>query len=222
MAQAATHQQMSAVRKQHAAHPHRPKPASKPGEPDSATARAAAAGRPAMGRARRVREPVPRRRKREEEGRLPARAHGVKPRARQDAPPRGQVGRASGVAEFGLPEPHLSIWTRLARKLLRRLAKHELRKLAKAAGKRIGTSLPTRSRRPGMLEKPREALEKPREALERSREALGLGSPPASLPIQQSVDMAVPLILRGRSGWSSAPCPRGSIKWSKSSATVRS
>lgn len=201
MTQVAT-RQMSAVREQHAVNPHRPKPASKPGDADTANA--------AQGKRN-----GSRRRESTSGGRDATSERGPKgsrgaersgesksSSGKHVALPGGKSIELPGSGKFGLPEmselpiprPHLSIWTRLAGKLLRRLAKHELRKLVKSTGKRLGNVTPdSLGKVEALVEKPREVLEKPREALESSHEAIDFSALKPSLPIQASVDIAVPL-----------------------------
>ena len=194
MSQAATGQ-MSAVREQHAVNPHRPKPASKPGDAD--TANAAQIKRNGS----RSRESTSGGRDSTSE-RGPKDSRGAKRSGEPEsssgkhfALPGGKSLELPGSGTFGLPEmkelpiprPHFSIWTRLAGKLLRRLAKHELRKLAKKTGERLDSVTPD------SLGKPEELVEKPKMALEKSREAIDFRGLKPTLPIQASVDIAVPV-----------------------------
>jgi uncharacterized membrane protein len=91
------------------------------------------------------------------------------PGGRELSLPDGKGLSLPGGKEISLPQPHLSLWTRLALRLAKRLAKRELRKLAEAAGGTLGSS-----------------------ALEKAHE-IDLSAPKPSLPIQQSVDIAVPI-----------------------------
>lgn len=195
MAQAATHEQMSVVRKQHAAHPHRPKPASKPGEPASAAARRGGGRKTGNGESKRGSASPSHGggSSHSGEARGNHQHSGLLPGGKTLELPGGKTLELPGLQEIGLPKPHLSIWSRLALKLLKRLAKHELRKLAKASGKRLASAAPDALAKPDTLEKAGEALEKPREALERTRDAFDIGSHRPALPIQQSIDVAVPL-----------------------------
>jgi uncharacterized membrane protein len=167
MAQAAT-SRMSAVRAQHAEHPVKPKPAFKPGQPSSANTRRRrdskdGSGKSGPGKSR------PRGGRSEDKSGQPVNTHSSLP------------GKA-----ISLPRPHPPLWARLALKIAKRLAKHELRKLAKAVDGTLGQSAAD------ALQNPQEALKQPRKALRKPREG-DLSALKPSLPIQQSVDIAVPI-----------------------------
>jgi uncharacterized membrane protein len=207
--------QMSEVREQHAAHPHRPRPATKPGVPESATvARPASPGHgPGRGSGggssansagrrnggtRRSGETDQATDPSNGSGRGATRAGG-KHLSLPDAVTGGHLfgGGDGGGDGVSLPHPHLSVWARLALKLVKRLAKHELRKLVKSAGVTLPDHLPEMPR----LANPLEAVGHPLAALQGSgnAEAPGVAALRPSLPIQQSIDIAVPLEFAWRS-----------------------
>jgi uncharacterized membrane protein len=149
MAQATT-RRSSAVRKRHAAHPNHPRPAAKPqgGHSDDE-------GKPdGEGRESKLGDLLP-----EKKPHLPA------------------VGELS-LPHPHLPKPHLSIWARLAGKLLKKLAKHELRRLVD------GKHWSLESVGGDELEELRDRL---------GTLTAGAGAAKPRLPIQESVDVAVPL-----------------------------
>lgn len=167
MAEAETGQ-MSAVRAEHAARPRRPRPASKPGTPSSATAAASGGGKGGGGGGKASAQGA---------GKA-AQGPGKAAQGRsENASGAGEStgGSGSGMSGLGmLPKlgkvlyPHLPIWGRLALKLLERLAKHEQKK-------------------------PAEALTKPAEALGKTRGGIEFGGLRPGLPVQEAVDIAVPL-----------------------------
>ncbi len=171
--------QMSEVREQHAVRPHRPRPARKPGVPQSASPASAAtpkrrgsgdAGGPADGR--------------------PGLRSGTGPGGGGSGaglPERleGEVRERLGGEGISLPTPHLPRWSRLALWLLRRLGRHELRRLAEAAAASLPDHLPpTASEAVERLGQASRTVE-PRRG--------GLGTVRPSLPIQEAVEVAVPL-----------------------------
>lgn len=190
MAQAATRQR-SAVRERHAAHPSHPEPASKPGIPASA----APGGKRGRGHRNTGRG-----------GRDAARNSGARSGGGGDGVV-SRLGRGAGskladrkpqLSELAsaalerasstlpkphlptshLPKPHLSIWTRLVGKVLKAIAKHEWRRLTK------GTNWSLESL----------GGEEPGELLGKlGGGPLAAGLPRPKLPIQQSIDVAVPL-----------------------------
>ncbi|HET9094859.1 MAG TPA: hypothetical protein VFN36_07190 [Solirubrobacteraceae bacterium] len=185
--------QMSEVREQHAAHPHRPRPARKPGVPQSAsTAHAARAGRDGSGDAG-------------------GPADG-RPEPRSDAGARPGSSGTDGLERVGgdgrepvagdgssLPSPRLPGWARLALRLLGRLGRHELRRLATRA------SLPEHL--PPAASEAVERLGRTSRTIEPRRGGLGTARP--SLPIQESVEVAVPLEFAWRRWMDLAFLPEG-------------
>ena len=184
MAQAATRQR-SAVRKRHAAHPTTPKPAGKPGTPSSANVGAAP-------RARRSDE----QRSGGDEQRSGAGERRPGGDARSGGEERSGEGESRlaafvrdrkpqlpGVGDISLPKPqlpkpHMSIWARLVVKVVKKIAKHELRRLTK------GTNWDLES----------VAGEELAEVKDRLGAAMpGIGMIKPRLPIQEAVDVAVPL-----------------------------
>ena len=127
MAQAAT-RRSSAVRRRHAEHPHQPRPASKPCEPDSALPpeRAGRHGEGAGPRNRRQDGGSPNRRQDAGSAKLDLPKLDL---PKLDLPKLGlpKLG-AHKLPDLHLPKPHLSIWTRLVLKVVKKIAKHELRK----------------------------------------------------------------------------------------------
>ena len=196
MAQAVT-RQMSAVREQHAVHPRRPRPASKPGGAVSASAakskgkKSGAEGNSGPRGTSAASNP--------RGGKRRGKSAGGDGR-QLSLPGAKDLPSLRGMKDLPIPHPHFSIWTRLAGKLLKRLAKHQLRKLAKATGERLEGASPGALAKPEVLEKtaqalekPRDALKKPGEALEKSREVFDFAGVKPTLPIQAAVDIAVPL-----------------------------
>jgi uncharacterized membrane protein len=174
MAQAATRQR-SAVRKRHAAHPNMPNAAAKPGTPSSASG----------GEHSTRREPSTRRRERrsgdgavsgseersgEGESKLAAFVRDRKP----ELPGLGEI----SLPKPRLPKPHLSIWTRLVGKILKKVAKHELRRLTNGANWSLESVAG-------------EELAEVKDKL--GAVAPGIGMVKPQLPIQEAVDVAVPL-----------------------------
>jgi uncharacterized membrane protein len=158
MAQAATRQR-SAVREEHAAHPTHPEPASKPGKSASV-------------------KPGRRRRSGHESG---ARGAERGTGGKAGRPELGELPKPH-LPELNLPKPHLSIWARMAAKILgkilKRVAKHELHRLTQ------GTNWSLES--VGIDE------------VGELKDKLGGMTPDTSvlkpeLPIQESVDVAVPV-----------------------------
>jgi uncharacterized membrane protein len=193
MAQAAT-RRMSTVRAQHAEHPAEPQPASKPGEPSSASAPRRRSSRGSGTSQSGSGGSQPRGGQREGKSEEGTSRHVSLPGGREIPLPGGNKALSlPGGKEISLPSLHLSIWTRLALKIAKRLAKQELRKLAKTTGGTLGSSALEALEKPQeALKKPREVLQKPREAPEKSHE-FDLSVLKPSLPIQQSVDIAVPI-----------------------------
>jgi uncharacterized membrane protein len=189
MAQAAT-RKPSAVRKRHDAHPTKPKPASKPGDPSTANAPRGQGGqRPGRNQkgsgsgksdehategdnnlrslaADKLGEKLP--------GKL-----GEKLPQLLD-PPDGSAPKPH-LPSPHLPRPHLSIWTRLVGKILKKVAKHELRRLAKAANWSL-EPIPDGAASVGDAVKS-----------ELGDGVLDIGMLKPQLPIQESIDVAVPL-----------------------------
>lgn len=158
---------MSAVRAEHEAHPRRRRRASKPGAPAPASD------------------------KRDDE---------------QSDERNDKQSETEGASRL-LPRPHLSVWTRLAMKLLGRLARHELKKLVGGGGGPLGKAVEALSNHgealansgealakpAAALAKPAAALAKPAAALEKRGDGLALGDLRPALPMQEAVDIAVPL-----------------------------
>jgi hypothetical protein len=115
MAEADT-RRMSSERQQHEAHPRRPRSASKPGISASASAA--------------------RRRGSSSGGGGGSGARGGGGRGGGANARGGKLSKLPRLRELSLPRPHLSIWSRIALKLLKRLAKHQLKKLMEAAAAR--------------------------------------------------------------------------------------
>jgi len=187
MAEAAT-SRMSAVREQHAAHPTRPKPASKPGGPS--TANAARQGQRTSGNSSGRSGSVGRSGGGRSGGSsggksLPSGKEISLPAGKEISLPGGKDISLPGGKEISMLQPHLPIWTRLALKIAKRLAKHQLRRVAEAARGTLDGN--------GVLEgTAHDVLQKPREVLQK-RPDNPVGALKPSLPIQQSVDIAVPL-----------------------------
>jgi uncharacterized membrane protein len=195
MAEAETGQ-MSAVRAEHAARPRRPRPASKPGTPSSATAAASGGGKGGGGGGKASAQGA---------GKA-AQGPGKAAQGRsENASGAGEStgGSGSGMSGLGmLPKlgkvlyPHLPIWGRLALKLLERLANHELKKPAEALTKpaeALKKPAEALMKPAEALKKPGQALTKPAEALEKTRGGIEFGGLKPGLPVQEAVDIAVPL-----------------------------
>lgn len=174
MAEADT-RRMSTERQQHEAHPRRPRSASKPGTSDSAKpSRRGGNGSNRGGGSRSA-----------SGGGGGGRGASGEHDSKHSLPGSKTLQR---LGELSLPRPHLSIWTRLAGKLLKRLAKHELKKLMKVGGGSLAQAVPS-----ALAHAAPESLDKPREALETSRDAFDFSALRPALPIQEAVDVAVPL-----------------------------
>jgi uncharacterized membrane protein len=157
MAPAAAHR-ASAVRKRHAEHPARPRPATKPGVP----ANRHPADRDLGGGDREV--------------------AGNSDRDVAGNDDRHEIGKLSG--KLSLPKPHFSFWTRLAGRIVKRLAKHELRRLTKHLAKRTDAAA---AGVPSVASFP---VAKLLDAIE-GASVFEVLRP--QLPIQESIDVAVPL-----------------------------
>ena len=126
----------------------------------------------------------------------PSSAHNGSPASAND---ESHGNRRAGVEDLSLPKPHLpkphfSIWTRLVGKILKRIAKHELHRLAKAANWSLESA-------------GGEAVEGKLSGL-----APGIGMLKPGLPIQESVDIAVPLDFAWREWMELRFLPEGVVR----------
>ena len=214
--------QMSAVREEHAVKPRRPRPATKPGTPASANTPGRGedkgsrrgAGKGASGSRGSAlgsgdgKEEQSDRSNSSGSGEEESKQLQLPGGRTLELPSLGKlpgVGKLPGLDKLSglekLPRPHLSIWTRLGLKLAKRLARHEVKKVMKRAGKSLGNVESGALEKPkealekseSVLKKPKMALEKSHPALERSGDALDFSSLKPALPVQEAIDIAVPV-----------------------------
>jgi uncharacterized membrane protein len=179
MAQTAT-RQASAVRKRHAVHPNQPQPASKPGEPSSSNVEGrrgnrrsdgGGASKSGAGGRRNGKEPTDSAEEQTGGSRLMTK---LTDKLGDKMPHLPEVRELSAPTPH-LPKPHFSIWTRLVGKVLKKIAKHELKRLAKAANWSLEPA----------------DTEELKGKLGELAPDFGIFRP--KLPIQEAVDVAVPL-----------------------------